>query len=106
MIRCGDGDGVDLFILEQFANIDAGFWLWQSHLLDLFHTLLRNVFIDVAQNGQFRSWDARKAVDVVVAAASHSANRHADTIVCAKDSSVAGCACAESRGGHAGARYF
>src|SRR5208282_1464204 len=85
MIGSGDGDGVDVFVFEELANVDVGFWFWQTHLLDFGDALARDVFVDVADGDDFCSRDARKAVDVIVAAAAHSANGYADTIVCAKN---------------------
>ena len=34
MIGSGDGDGIDVFVFEQLANVDVGFWLRQAHLFD------------------------------------------------------------------------
>jgi hypothetical protein len=85
MIGRGDGDGVDIFVLKQLANIDVGFWLWQTQFLDVPEALVQNVFIHIAQGGNLCSWDARKTVKMIIAAASHSANCHPDTIVRAED---------------------
>src|SRR2546430_4744895 len=42
MIGRSNGDGVDIFVLEQLANIDVGFGLWQSQLLDVPETLVQD----------------------------------------------------------------
>src|ERR1700716_3103087 len=84
MIGRGDGDSVYIFVLKQFANIDVGFWLCQTHLLRVAKALVQNLFIDIAQRGNLRPGHTLKPVEVVVAATSHSANRHADTIICAE----------------------
>ena len=35
MIGRSDGNCVNIFVLEQFADIDVGFGLWQSQLIDV-----------------------------------------------------------------------
>src|ERR1700680_2184685 len=96
MIGRGDGDGVDIFVLEQLADVDVGFGPGQAALLDFAEAKVRNAFIDVAEGGDFGPWDTREAADVIVAAAAHSANGHPDTIICADDFRVAGCGGAQS----------
>src|SRR5207253_9128174 len=61
MIGRGNGDGVNFFVLEELANINIGFWLWQTHLLDVIEALVQYVFIDIAQSGELRSGNTRKA---------------------------------------------
>src|SRR5580700_4527500 len=102
MIGRGDRDRVYLFVFKQLANIDVRFWLWQAHLFDLLNALLRHVFVDVAQGGKFCPGNARKAVDVIIAAPAHSADCYSDTIVCAEDTGVAGCGGGERGSGDAG----
>src|SRR4030088_2000578 len=85
MIGCGDGDGVNIFVLEELANIDVGFGLWQALLFDLAEALVQHVFIHIAQSGKLCSRDTRKPVDVIVAATAHSANCHSDAIIGAED---------------------
>src|ERR1700732_990426 len=85
MIGRGDGDGVNIFVFEQLANIDVGFWLWQAQLLDVAEALVQHVFVHIAQSGKLRSWDALKAAYVIVAATSYSANCYADAVICAQD---------------------
>ena len=90
MIGSGDGDSVNIFVLQELTYIDVGFGLWQSQLLDVPEAMVRHVFIHIAESANLRSWDTRKAVDVIVAATSHSANCHPDTIICARDSCISG----------------
>src|SRR5438309_5974409 len=85
MIRRGDGDGINIFVFEELANIDVGFWFCHAEFLDVAETLVQYVFVDVAESGKFCSRDMRKAADVIVAATSHAANRHSDAIICAED---------------------
>src|SRR3977135_2989017 len=85
MIGCGDGDGVNIFVLEELADIDVGFGVWQALLLELAEALVQHVFIHIAQSGKLCSRDTRKPVDVIVAATAHSANCHSDAIIGAKD---------------------
>ena len=106
MIGRGDGDGVNVFVFEQFANIDVGFWLWQTQLFRVPDALVQHALINIAQSGNLRSRDMGKAMQVVVAAASQSANGHAHTIVRAQDSCVAGCRGAQGRSSDAGASEF
>src|SRR5258708_26957066 len=80
MIGRGDGDGVNIFVLKQLTNVDVGFWLWQSELLDIPAALVQHAFIHIAQSGNLCSWDTGKPVNVILAATSHSANCHPDTI--------------------------
>src|ERR1700738_2043765 len=81
MVGRGDGDGVNIFVLEELANIDVGFGLWQALLFDLAEALVQHVFIHIAESGKLCSRDTRKPVDVIVAAAAHSANCHSDAII-------------------------
>src|SRR6266446_10199536 len=90
MIGRGDRDSVNVFVLKEFTDIDVGFGLWQSQLLDVPEAMVRHGLIHIAESGNLRPWDTRKAVDVIVTATSHSANCHPDTIICADDSCVAG----------------
>src|ERR1700757_3135693 len=51
MIGSGDGDGVDVFVFEELADIDIGFWSGQAELLDLVEALIGDVFVDIAKSG-------------------------------------------------------
>ncbi len=106
MIRRSDGDGVDIFVLEQLADIDVGFGLWQSQLIDVPEATVQHGLIDITERSNFCPWDARKAMDVIVAATSHSANCHLDAVIRAHDFCVAGCCDAQRRAGDAGASDF
>src|SRR5216684_4204995 len=106
MIGRGDGDGVNIFVLEELANIDVGFWLWQSHLLDVPDTMVQHAFIHIAESGNLCPRDTRKAADVIVAATSHSANCHAHTIIRAYDPGVTRCGGAQGRASDASAGEF
>ena len=97
MIGRGNGDGVNFFVLEELANINIGFWLWQTHLLDVIEALVQYVFIDIAQSGELRSGNTRKAADVIVTTATHSANCDSDAIVGADNSRICRCRDAQSR---------
>jgi len=65
MIGRGDGDGINIFVLKELTNIDVGFGLWQSQLLDVREAMVRHVFIHIAESGNLCPWNTRKAVDVV-----------------------------------------
>src|ERR1700687_2382664 len=106
MIGCGDGDGVNIFVLKQLTNIDVGFWLCQSQLLDVPEALVQHAFIYIAQSGNLRSWDTGKPVNVILAATSHSANCHPDTITRAHDPGVTRCGGAQRRASDASAGEF
>src|SRR5258708_33957658 len=106
MIGRSDGDGGNIFVLKQLTNIDAGFWLWQSQLLDVPEALVQYAFIHIAQSGNFRSGDMGKPMEVIFAATSHSASCHAHTIIRTHDSCVAGRRDAQSSAGYAGAGKF
>src|ERR1700730_4697675 len=84
MIWRGDRDGVNVFVFKQLANIDVGFWLCQTQFFHTAEALVQYAFIHIAQSGNLCSWNTRKPVEVIVAATSHSANRHPDTIIGAK----------------------
>src|SRR5260370_2101671 len=81
MIGRGDGDGVNVFVLEQLTNIDVGFWLWQAQLLDVREALVQHAFIHIAQSGNLRSREMGKAMKVILAAASQSASCHPSTFI-------------------------
>src|SRR4029077_1279485 len=81
---------IDIFVLKQLADIDVGLGLGQPKLLHVAHALIQNALIDIAERGDFRSGNMRKAMEVVVATASQSANRNANTIVCAEHTSAEG----------------
>src|SRR5437588_1115756 len=89
MIRSSDGDSIDFFVFEQLANIDVGLGLWQPHLLDVFKALVQHAFVYITESGNLRVWNACEAADVIVAAASHSADGHPHSVVRAQDSRVA-----------------
>ncbi len=81
MIWRGNGDGIDILVFEELANVDIRFGPGQAHFFDAAEALVQNVFIDVAKSGELDSRDVRKAADVILAAAADSANGDADTIV-------------------------
>src|SRR4029077_10130911 len=85
MIGRGNGDSIDILVLQQLAHIDARFCLWKTQLLHVPEPLARHAFIHIAQCDDLRSWHARKTVNVIVAAASHSANCHPDAIIRTED---------------------
>jgi hypothetical protein len=85
MIGRRDRDGINIFVFEELANVDVGFWLWHAEFLDVAEALVQDVFVDVAESGKFCSGDMRKAADVIVAATSHTANCHSDAIICAEN---------------------
>src|SRR5579859_1635113 len=98
MIGGGDGDGVDILIFEELANIDVGFGFRQTHLLDAGKALVQDVFVDIAESGKLDARDVRETADVVVAAAAHATDSHADAIVGAENSAAEckrGCACSD-----------
>src|SRR6266404_6241373 len=53
MIRRSDGDGVDIFVLEQLADIDVGFGLWQSQLIDVPEATVQHGLIDITERSNF-----------------------------------------------------
>src|SRR5437016_701361 len=65
--------------------------------------MVQYAFVHIAESGNLCPRDTRKAVDVIVAATPHSANCHADTIICAHDSCIAGLRDAQSSAGDSGA---
>src|SRR6267143_3819761 len=106
MIGRGDRDGINIFVLEEPANIDVGFWLWQAQLLDVAKALVQHVFIHIAERGNLRPWNTGKPMEVIIAATSYSANCHSDAVIRAHDSCVAGCRDAQRSAGHASASDF
>ena len=96
MVGSGDRDGVDVFVVEQLADIAVGFRFWQAKFLDVVKALVEYVFIHIAQSGDLSGGDMREAVDVIDAAASHTANGHAHAIVCAHNFGVTGSGDAQS----------
>src|SRR5437879_13894514 len=97
MIRRGDRDGVNILVFEQLSNIHEGFWFWHAQLLHVPEALVQDAFIHVAQSGNFCPWDTGKTVNVIVAAASHTANCHPPTNRRADDPAIAGSAHDQSR---------
>jgi hypothetical protein len=89
MIRSGYGNRVNLFVLKQLANIDEGFGPWQASLLDFAEALVHHVFVDIAKSGNLCVWHTRVAVDVVIAAAPHSANGYTHAVIRAQNARVA-----------------
>ena len=85
VIGSGDGDGVDLLVFEELANIDVGFWLGNAEFFDVADALAEDGFVDVAQGDDLRIGNVREAVDVILAATADAANSDAHTIVRAKD---------------------
>src|SRR5437660_4821175 len=99
MIRRGDRDGVNILVFEQLSNIHEGFWFWHAQLLHVPEALVQDAFIHVAQSGNFCPWDTVKTVNVIFAAASHTANSHPHTIIRADDPGIAESGDAQSRAG-------
>jgi hypothetical protein len=85
MIGRGDGDGVNIFVFEELANVDEGFRPGHAELLHIAEALVQYAFIDVAQSCKLCSREAGKAADVIIAATAHSANRNADTVIRAEN---------------------
>src|ERR1700693_3818352 len=106
MIGCGDGDGVNIFVFEELANIAVGFRFGHAKFLDVAKAFVQYVFVHIAQSGDFCCWNVREAVDVIDAAASHAANGYTDAIICADDTGVARSCDAKSSAGDAGTGEF
>src|SRR5436853_6848687 len=106
MIRRGDRDGVNILVFEQLTNVHEGSWLWHTQPLHVPEALVQDAFIHVAQSGNFCPWDTEKTVNVIFAAAAHTAKCHAHTIIRAGDAGVAGCGDAQSRAGDTCASDF
>ena len=92
VIRRRDGDRVDILVLEQLADVAVRLGFWQTHLVEFGEALIENVFVHVAKRGDLRLLDLRVALDVVIAAPAHAADRHAHAVIRAEDAT----ACAKS----------
>ena len=57
--------------------------------IDVFKALVQHAFVYITESGNLRVWNACEAADVIVAAASHSADGHPHSVVRAQDSRVA-----------------
>ena len=85
VIGRGDGDGVNLFVFEKFANVDVGLRLGKAEFFD-FAEALAKTFSSTSQSAAISTFrDFVKAVDVIVAAAAHAADGDADAIVGAEN---------------------
>ena len=85
MIRRGDGDGVDVFVFEKLADVGVGLRLGTAEFFDVGEALVEDVFVDVAERGDFDVGNFVEAVDVIDAAAARAADGDADAIVGAED---------------------
>src|SRR6202041_3087048 len=79
-----------------FANVGVGLWLGAAEFFDVGETLVENVFVDVAESGDFDVGNFVEAVDMIDAAAARAADSDADFVVRAKDFR---CAAESERGG-------
>src|SRR5262245_28654447 len=96
MIRCGDCDGIDFFVLEQLSNIHVRFRSPLAKVFDVFQALAQHPFVNVTQSGNFRSRYFRKTADVILATAARSANGYANTVVRTQYSSTqCECCCSD-----------
>src|ERR1700733_12510286 len=85
MIRRGNRDGVDLFVFEKFANVGVRLRFRTTEFFDVGEALIENVFIDVAERGDFDVAHFIEAVNVIDTAAARAADGDAHAIVRAED---------------------
>ena len=81
MVGSCDRNCIDIFVLEELADIDIGFGFGETELLHVADALIQNALIDVAERSNFRTGNFRKAVKMIIAAAAYAANREANTII-------------------------
>src|SRR5215470_16520180 len=93
MIRCGNRDGIDFFVLEQLSNIHVRLRSRLAKVFDVFEALAQHPFVHVAQSRDFRSWHFRKTANVILATAARTANGYANAVVRTQDSSAQGEGC-------------
>ena len=53
VIGSGDGNGVNFFIFEKFANVPISFRSGRAKFFDFGDALGGNIFVDVAERGDF-----------------------------------------------------
>ena len=85
MIGRGDGDRVNIFVLEELAHVHVGFRLRQAQVLHVAEAQVQNALIHIAEGGNFRSRNMREALEVIIAATAQSANGDAHAIIRAKN---------------------
>src|SRR5450755_3354532 len=98
VIGSGDGDGVNLFVFEKFANVPISFGSGRAKFFDFGDALGGNIFVDVTERGDFHVGDMLESLDMIAAAAAQSANGDADAIIGAEDFSAERercCACGD-----------
>src|SRR5262245_59445562 len=81
VIRRGDRDGIDFFVLKQLSNVHIRFRPRLAKILDVLQALVQTALVDVAQR---RNLDVRnfcKTFNVILAASARSTNRNANTVI-------------------------
>src|SRR5947209_8732719 len=81
MIGGCDRDRVNIFVLEQLTYIDVGFGLRQCQFLHVPEPQVQDILVHIAERGDLGSGNMRESLQVVIAAATQSANGDAHTIV-------------------------
>src|ERR1041385_7159998 len=81
MIRRGDRDGVDIFVLKQLANVAIALRPRHAHLLRVTQALVQYTFVDIAHGSNLYARDIGKPLEVIIAAATQSANGEPHTII-------------------------
>src|SRR5579871_6962598 len=81
VIGRGDGDGVNIFVLEQLADVAIRFWPGEPHLLGVAETLVEHAFVDVTHRSDFSPGNVREALEMIIAAAAESANGQPHPVV-------------------------
>lgn len=85
VIRGGDGDGVDVFVFEDFADVGLGFGGGFGFVLNFFELGGEEAAIGIDEIGDLDVFQAEVFVDVAVAAAVDSGDGDADGFVSAAE---------------------
>src|SRR5690606_34634690 len=81
MVRGGDGDGIDILVVEDGAHVLDDFDLFAVSLFELSGALPANLQVGVDERGDFNVFERLQAPDVVLPAAIDAEHGNADGLI-------------------------
>ena len=98
MIRCGDGDDINVFILQKFPDVGIALHIFKPRFLADSTLVPKNMFIDITKRDEAHAFYIAQTRDVVASASVKANDRDTNIAVRAEDAFVyRECECASGQ---------
>src|SRR5579872_2559874 len=85
VVGSGDGNRIDGFVVENLANVEAGFWRGLAHFFNVRSALSEHAFVDIAKSRQLNVGQLGIRLDVLKTSPTESADGHANAVIGAEN---------------------